>query len=184
LFICGGAFVGLDKIVEARVSSNRNIGFGADSPSTAWEREQRASKILKDTAPDDLLKFGLIPEFVGRMPVIAVLEALDVEALVRILVEPKNAIVKQYQQLLALDGVELKFDDAAVQALAEEALKRKTGARALRSIVEEIMLEIMYEVPSRSDIKVCHITQELVAKRSTAELLQLPSKAKLKGEIA
>ena len=105
LFICGGAFVGLDKIVEARVSSNRNIGFGSERPLTAWEREQRSSKILMDTAPDDLLKFGLIPEFVGRMPVTAVLEALDVEALVRIMVEPKNAIIKQYQQLLSLDGV-------------------------------------------------------------------------------
>lgn len=183
LFICGGAFVGLDKIVEARISSNRSIGFGSDRPLTAWEREQKASKILKEVAPDDLLKFGLIPEFVGRMPVIAVLESLDVDALVRILVEPKNAIIKQYQQLLALDGVELKFDQEAVKAIAEEAIKRKTGARALRSIVEEIMLDIMYEVPSRSDIKVCHITQELVEKRSTAELLQLP-KAKLKGEIA
>jgi ATP-dependent Clp protease ATP-binding subunit ClpX len=183
LFICGGAFVGLDKIVEARISSNRNIGFGSDRPLTAWEREQKASKILKEVAPDDLLKFGLIPEFVGRMPVIAVLESLDVDALVRILVEPKNAIIKQYQQLLALDGVDLKFDQEAVRAIAEGAIKRKTGARALRSIVEEIMLDIMYEVPSRSDIKVCHITQELVEKRSTAELLQLP-KAKLKGEIA
>ncbi|CAN5389008.1 ATP-dependent protease ATP-binding subunit ClpX [soil metagenome] len=183
LFICGGAFVGLDKIVEQRTSSNRNIGFGADTPSTAWERELKASKILKDTAPDDLLKFGLIPEFVGRMPVVAVLESLDVEALVRILVEPKNAIIKQYQQLLALDGVDLAFDEPAIAGIAEEALKRKTGARALRSIVEEIMLDIMYEVPSRSDIKVCRITKELVEKRSTAELLQLP-KAKLKGEIA
>ncbi|MBS1991651.1 MAG: ATP-dependent protease ATP-binding subunit ClpX [Cyanobacteria bacterium SZAS LIN-3] len=183
LFVCGGAFVGLDKIVEARVSSNRNIGFGSERPLTAWEREQRSSKILKDTAPDDLLKFGLIPEFVGRMPVLAVLESLDVEALVRIMVEPKNAIIKQYQQLLALDGVELKFDTDAIRAISEEAIKRKTGARALRSIVEEIMLDIMYEVPSRTDIKVCHITKELVDKRSTAELLQLP-KAKLKGEIA
>lgn len=184
LFICGGAFVGLDKIVEARVSSNRNIGFGSDRPLTAWERELKASKILKDTAPDDLLKFGLIPEFVGRMPVIAVLESLDEEALVKILVEPKNAILKQYQQLLHLDGVELKFDDAAISAVAEEAIKRKTGARALRAIVEEIMLDIMYEVPSRSDIKTVHITKELVEKRSTAELLQLPNKTKPKGEIA
>ncbi|MCC6978567.1 MAG: ATP-dependent protease ATP-binding subunit ClpX [Candidatus Melainabacteria bacterium] len=184
LFICGGAFVGLDKIVEARVSSNRNIGFGSDRPLTAWEREQKASKILKDTAPDDLLKFGLIPEFVGRMPVIAVLESLDEEALVKILVEPKNAILKQYQQLLHLDGVELKFDQEAISAVAEEAIKRKTGARALRAIVEEIMLDIMYEVPSRSDIKTVHITKELVEKRSTAELLQLPNKTKPKGEIA
>jgi len=184
LFICGGAFVGLDKIVEARVSSNRNIGFGSDRPLTAWERELKASKILKDTAPDDLLKFGLIPEFVGRMPVIAVLESLDEEALVKILVEPKNAILKQYQQLLHLDGVELKFDQEAISAVAAEAIKRKTGARALRAIVEEIMLDIMYEVPSRSDIKTVHITKELVEKRSTAELLQLPSKTKPKGEIA
>ncbi|MBA3856777.1 MAG: ATP-dependent Clp protease ATP-binding subunit ClpX [Cyanobacteria bacterium PR.3.49] len=184
LFICGGAFVGLDKIVEARVSSNRNIGFGSDRPLTAWERELKASKILKDTAPDDLLKFGLIPEFVGRMPVIAVLESLDEEALVKILVEPKNAILKQYQQLLHLDGVDLKFDQEAIRAVAEEAIKRKTGARALRAIVEEIMLDIMYEVPSRSDIKTVHITKELVEKRSTAELLQLPNKTKPKGEIA
>lgn len=183
LFICGGAFVGLDKIVESRVSSNRNIGFGSDRPLTAWERDLKASKILKDTAPDDLLKFGLIPEFVGRMPVIAVLESLDEEALVRILVEPKNAILKQYQQLMVLDGVELKFDQEAIKAVAEEAIKRKTGARALRAIVEEVMLDIMYEVPSRTDIKAVHITKDLVDKRSTAELLQLP-KAKLKGEIA
>lgn len=182
LFICGGAFVGLEKIVEGRISSNRSIGFGAQVPLTAWEREQRASRILKETIPDDLLKFGLIPEFVGRMPVIAVLDALDVDALVRILVEPKNAILKQYQQLLALDGVELKFDQDAIQAVAEEAIKRKTGARALRAIVEEIMLDIMYEVPSRTDIKNCHITKELVEKRSSAELLQMPTK--LKGEIA
>ncbi len=184
LFVCGGAFVGLDKIVEARVSSNRNIGFGSDRPLTAWERELKASKILKDTAPDDLLKFGLIPEFVGRMPVIAVLESLDEEALVKILVEPKNAILKQYQQLLILDGVDLKFDQEAIKAVAEEAIKRKTGARALRAIVEEIMLDIMYEVPSRNDIKTVHITKDLVEKRSTAELLQLPSKTKPKGEIA
>ncbi len=183
LFICGGAFVGLDKIVEARISSNRNIGFGSDRPLTNAEREQKCSRILKEVAPDDLLKFGLIPEFVGRMPVIAVLEALDVEALVRILVEPKNAIIKQYQQLLSLDGVELDFDKHSIEAIAEQAIKRKTGARALRSIVEEIMLDIMYEVPSRSDIKVCNITKELVDKRSTAELLELPQ-AKLKGEIA
>ena len=182
LFICGGAFVGLEKIVESRVTSNRNIGFGSSAPLTTWEREQRNSRILKDVVPDDLLKFGLIPEFVGRMPVLAVLDALDVDALVRILVEPKNAIIKQYQQLLALDGVELKFDQDSIHAIAEEAIKRKTGARALRAIVEEIMLDIMYEVPSRTDIKDCFITKDLVDKRSSAELLQLPTK--LKGEIA
>lgn len=180
LFICGGAFVGLDKLVEARTSSNRSIGFGADQPLTAWEREQKTSKILMDTAPDDLIKFGLIPEFVGRIPVIAVLEALDTEALVKILVEPKNSLVKQYKQLLELDDVELSFEDDAITAIAEEALKRKTGARALRSIVEEMMLDIMYEVPSRDDITVCKITKELVDKRSTAELLDI--RKKIKGE--
>jgi ATP-dependent Clp protease ATP-binding subunit ClpX len=183
LFIVGGAFVGLDKIVETRISSNRGIGFGSSPPPTRREREERASKILRNLIPDDLLKFGLIPEFVGRIPVVAVLEVLDVEALVRILVEPKNAIVKQYKQLLVLDGVELKFDQDAIRAVAEEAIKRKTGARALRSIVEEIMLDIMYEIPSRDDIKTCHITKELVEKRSTAELLLLPQ-AQLKDEIA
>ncbi len=182
LFICGGAFVGLEKIVEQRVSSNRSIGFGAQTPLTAWEREQRATKILKEIIPDDLLKFGMIPEFVGRVPVLAVLDALDVDALVRILIEPKNAILKQYQQLLTLDGVELKFDQDAVRAIAEEAIKRKTGARALRAIVEEMMLDIMYEVPSRTDIKTAHITKDLVEKRSSAELLELPTRAK--GEIA
>jgi ATP-dependent Clp protease ATP-binding subunit ClpX len=183
LFICGGAFVGLEKIVESRISSSRSIGFGAQAPLTAFEREQRASVILKDITPDDLLKFGMIPEFVGRMPVLAVLEALDVDALVRILIEPKNAIIKQYQQLLHLDDVDLRFDQDAIRAIAEEAIKRKTGARALRAIVEEIMLDIMYEAPSRSDIKSCHITKELVEKRSAVELLELPTN-KLKGEIA
>ncbi|MBX3076661.1 ATP-dependent protease ATP-binding subunit ClpX [Candidatus Obscuribacterales bacterium] len=181
LFICGGAFVGLDKIVESRISSNRSIGFGAERPLTQWEREAKTSKILKETSPDDLIKFGLIPEFVGRIPVVAVLEALDVDALVRIMVEPKNALIKQYQQLLKWDSVDLKFDDDAISAIAEEALKRKTGARALRAIVEEIMLDVMYEVPSRDDIKLCHITKDLVDKRSTAELLDI-RKAKLKGE--
>lgn len=185
LFICGGAFVGLEKIVEQRVSSDRSIGFGNTQPLTQWEREQRASKILKDVIPDDLMKFGMIPEFIGRVPVLAVLDALDVDALISILVEPKNAVLKQYEQLLHLDGVQLKFDQEAIGAIAEEALKRKTGARALRSIVEEIMLDVMYEVPSRDDVKICHITKDLVQKRSSAELLQLPTKdSKLKGEIA
>ncbi|MBI1270383.1 ATP-dependent protease ATP-binding subunit ClpX [bacterium] len=181
LFVCGGAFVGLDKIVEARTSNNRSIGFGADKPLTSWERELKTSKILMETSPDDLIKFGLIPEFVGRIPVIAVLEALDTEALIKILVEPKNSLVKQYKQLLKLDNVDLSFEDEAIKAIAEEALKRKTGARALRSIVEEMMLDIMYEVPSRDDIKVCRITKDLVDKRSTAELLDI-RKHKSKGE--
>ena len=185
LFVCGGAFVGLEKIVEQRVSSDRSIGFGSSQPLTSFEREQRASRILRDVIPDDLMKFGMIPEFIGRVPVLAVLDALDVEALVSILVEPRNAVLKQYEQLLKLDGVALKFDEDAIGAIAAEAIKRKTGARALRSIVEEIMLEVMYEVPSRTDVKVCHITKDLVQKRSSAELLELPTNnAKPKGEIA
>ncbi len=183
LFICGGAFVGLEKIVEQRVSSDRSIGFGNSQPLTQWEREQRASKVLKEVIPDDLMKFGMIPEFIGRVPVQAVLDALDVDALISILVEPKNAVLKQYEQLLHLDGVQLKFDQEAIGAIAEEALKRKTGARALRSIVEEIMLDVMYEVPSRDDMKTCFITKDLVQKRSSAELIQMPTKEP-KGEIA
>jgi len=171
LFVCGGAFVGLDKIVESRVSSNRRFGFGNDLPRTAREREERASKILKNLQPDDLLKFGMIPEFVGRIPVSAVLDALDEEALVKILVEPKNAIIKQYEQLLALDGVELKFDQDACVALAAEAIKRKTGARALRSLVEEIMLDIMYDVPSQSGIAECIINRETVIDRKAPIML-------------
>jgi ATP-dependent Clp protease ATP-binding subunit ClpX len=157
LFICGGAFEGLDKIVEQRIGSNRAIGFRphryignvADSKVV----DSKGPNVLVHLNPDDLLKFGLIPEFVGRLPVQVSLDSLDKDALIRILTEPKNAIVKQYQKLLQLDRVELVFQDDALDATAEEALKQRTGARGLRTIVEDVLLEIMYDIPSRSDIK-------------------------------
>jgi ATP-dependent Clp protease ATP-binding subunit ClpX len=183
LFICGGAFTGLEKIVESRVTSGKSMGFGASVPKLAYEREMEAARMLKQLQPEDLLKFGLIPEFIGRIPVTAVLDPLDEPALVRILTEPKNAIFKQYQELLSMDEVELKFEDQAAEAIAKEAIKRKTGARALRSIVEELMLEVMYEIPSRDDIRTITITREMVEKKSLAEILLMPDK-KPKGEIA
>ncbi len=174
LFVVGGAFVGLDKIVESRAGAGKRVGFGATGAKASHEREVQQAKMLKDMVPEDLIKFGLIPEFIGRVPVYAVLDPLDEEALVRILTEPKNAIIKQYQELLNIDGVKLEFEEEAVKEIAKEAIKRKTGARALRSIVEEIMLDIMYEVPSRENIGVLKITSEMVkSKEDAAELLHL-----------
>ena len=164
LFIVGGAFVGLDKIVERRAGEGTSLGFGAKAPKTKAEKELEASKMLKKLQPEDLLKFGLIPEFIGRVPVYAVLDPLDEETLKMILTEPKNALVKQYQALLKMDNVELVFEDGAAKYIAQEAIKRKTGARALRSIVEELMLEIMYEVPSKENIKKYVVTEEIVKK--------------------
>ncbi|MDD3594094.1 MAG: ATP-dependent protease ATP-binding subunit ClpX [Candidatus Gastranaerophilales bacterium] len=184
LFIVGGAFVGLDKIVEHRAGLGSSIGFGSEKGAlNQAEKELQAAKMLKQMQPEDLLKFGLIPEFIGRVPVYAILDPLEEKTLIKILTEPKNAIIKQYKELLKMDGVELEFDKDAIELIAKEAIKRKTGARALRSIVEEIMLDIMYEVPSREDIKVFKITKEMVEKRDKkAELLTLPTKPK--GEIA
>lgn len=177
LFIVGGAFVGLDKIVERRADDGTSLGFGAKAPATAAEKEAAAQKMLKKLQPEDLLKFGLIPEFIGRVPIYAVLDQLDEETLKMILTEPKNAILKQYQCLLKMDNVDLKFDPEAIDLIAKEAIKRKTGARALRSIVEELMLNIMYEVPSQEDIKEFVVTAEMVKKReNVAELIQLPHK--------
>ena len=178
LFIVGGAFVGLEKIVERRAGTTSSVGFGAKALSEE-EKELESARILKKLQPDDLLKFGLIPEFVGRIPIYTVLDALDEKALKMILTKPKNAIVKQYQCLMHMDGVDLKFDDDAIDLIAKEALKRKTGARALRSIVEEIMLDIMYDVPSKEDIKEFTVTKEMVqSKHDTAkgEVVQLPTK--------
>ena len=185
LFICGGAFVGLEKIVESRVSSGKSLGFGVTMPKSAYEREMQAARLLKDIQPDDLLKFGLIPEFIGRIPVTAVLDPLDQEALVRILTEPRNAIFKQYQQLLSMDNVELSFSNEAAEAIAVEAMKRKTGARALRSIVEELMLDLMYEVPSREDVSKIHITKEMVEHKKSlvAEIIPMPDKKPAIGEL-
>jgi ATP-dependent Clp protease ATP-binding subunit ClpX len=171
LFICGGAFVGLEKNVEQRIGK-KSIGFlqGEENQS----KEKRAADILKHLEPDDLVKFGMIPEFIGRVPVIAVVDPLDEDALAAILTEPHSALVKQYQKLLKMDNVQLEFRPEAVRAIAQEAYRRKTGARALRSIVEELMLDIMYELPSRKDVTRCVITREMVEKRSTAELLLHP----------
>lgn len=179
LFIVGGAFVDLDKIIERRVGNSSSIGFGAsNAPMTEAEKELQASKMLKQMQPEDLLKFGLIPEFIGRVPVYAVLDPLEEKTLIQILTEPKNAILKQYQELLKMDGIELKFDPDAIKLIAQEAIKRKTGARALRSIVEETMLNIMYEVPSREDITEFTITKEMVENRGKkfADLIELPVK--------
>ncbi|NEO01617.1 MAG: ATP-dependent protease ATP-binding subunit ClpX, partial [Moorea sp. SIO3I7] len=172
LFICGGAFVGLEKVVEQRLGK-RSMGF--IQPGEHNSKEKRTADILRHLQPDDLVKFGMIPEFIGRIPMVAVIEPLDEEALMAILTEPKNALVKQYIKLLKMDNVNLEFMPDAIRALAQEAYRRKTGARALRGIVEELMLEVMYELPSRKDVTRCTITREMVEKRSTAELLVHPS---------
>jgi len=161
LFLCGGAFVGLDKIIENRVGRS-GMGFGAEIKS---REERRIGDLLAMIQPEDLLKYGLIPEFVGRLPVIATLHDLDDQALVRILREPKNAIIKQYQKYFDLEKVRLKFTDDAVAAIAREALKRGTGARGLRAILEEVMLEIMYDLPSIQGLKECVITREVILNR-------------------
>ncbi|MGZ6270987.1 MAG: ATP-dependent Clp protease ATP-binding subunit ClpX [Candidatus Limnocylindrales bacterium] len=157
LFICGGAFEGLEKIVEERVG-RRSIGFGSEAHLDRVQRE----KILEHLMPEDLLKFGLIPEFVGRLPVIVTLSALSQEDLVRILTEPKNAVARQFTKFLSLDKVELSFTPGALEASAELAIGRRTGARALRSIVEEALLEVMYEIPERTDVRKCIITEETI----------------------
>jgi ATP-dependent Clp protease ATP-binding subunit ClpX len=181
LFICGGAFGGLDKIVEQRLGK-KSMGF-VQSAGDTISREQRSANLLKKMEADDVVKFGMIPEFIGRIPVSATLDPLDEEALMAILTEPKNALVKQYQKLMNMDNVHLEFRPDAVKAIAHEGYRRKTGARALRSIVEELMLDIMYEVPSRKDVTRCVITREMVEKKSTAELLVLPTSL-LKPESA
>ncbi len=178
LFIVGGAFVGLEKIVERRAGTTSSVGFGSASLSIE-EKERESAKILKKLQPDDLLKFGLIPEFIGRIPIYTVLDPLDEKTLKMILTEPKNAIIKQYACLMDMDGVKLRFEDDAIDLIAKEALKRKTGARALRSIVEEIMLDIMYEIPSKEDVKEFVVTKEMVEKKQQnpqGEVVQLPTK--------
>ncbi|MDE3839805.1 ATP-dependent Clp protease ATP-binding subunit ClpX [Bacillus methanolicus] len=166
LFICGGAFDGIEPIIKRRLGQ-KVIGFGGDSKLPEVDEKELLSKVL----PEDLLKFGLIPEFVGRLPVIASLEQLDEDALVEILTKPKNALVKQYQKMLELDGVELEFEDGALQEIAKKAIERKTGARGLRSIIEGIMLDVMFELPSRDDITKCIITKETVANNSAPKLI-------------
>ncbi|WP_267382920.1 ATP-dependent protease ATP-binding subunit ClpX [Cyanobacterium sp. uoEpiScrs1] len=173
LFICGGAFVGLDKVIEQR-RGKKSIGFIRPGEGSQ-AKDKRAADLMQQTEPDDLVKFGMIPEFVGRIPVMAALDPLDEDALIAILTQPRNALVKQYQKLLKMDNVQLEFNKEAVRAIAKEAHRRKTGARALRGIVEELMLEVMYELPSRKDVKRCTITEEMVENRSTVDLLVHPS---------
>ena len=188
LFIVGGAFVDLDKIVGRRVKDGSSIGFGAKGAGTKAEKELEAARMLKKLQPEDLLKFGLIPEFIGRIPIYAVLDALDEETLKMILTKPKNAILKQYQCLLKMDGVDLEFEPDAIDLIAKEAIKRKTGARALRSIVEELMLDIMYDIPSKNDIDKFIITKEMVearnSKNDSVTLLPLHKKEKGDKQVA
>lgn len=179
LFICGGAFDGLEKIIQNRIGS-KGIGFGAEVLS---RDDSNLGVILKQILPQDLLKYGLIPEFVGRIPVIATLDPLDEEAFVRILKEPRNALIKQYQKIFELDGVVLEFKDNCLQAIAGEAMKRKTGARGLRAILEETLLDVMFELPSRDDIGRCIITKEVVVNKETP-LLATRDKRKKKEETA
>jgi ATP-dependent Clp protease ATP-binding subunit ClpX len=168
LFICGGAFNGLEKIVQSR-SGAKVMGFGADIRKQS--EKKRLGEILDEVQPQDLLRFGLIPEFIGRLPVIATLDELSEEAMVRILTEPKNAIVRQYQKLFQIQGVDLKFTDGAIKAVAREALKRKSGARGLRSILEKAMLDIMFEIPSMKDVRECVVSEEVILHNESPILL-------------
>ena len=181
LFICGGAFEGLDKIIEAR-KDTKSIGFGAEISDVT---KYNVGEILGDVMPQDFIKFGLIPEFIGRVPVVVTLDMLDEEALVRILKEPKNSLVKQYCKLMELDNVELEFDEAALNSIAMQAMERKTGARGLRSIMENTMIDIMYDAPSDDTMRKCIITKEAVEGKGTpvivkGEALPIPRKTSTK----
>jgi ATP-dependent Clp protease ATP-binding subunit ClpX len=170
LFICGGAFCGIENIIKQRVNT-RTLGFGSEITSTRAEEDA----ILAKAQPEDLLKFGLIPEFVGRLPIMVTLSALDKDALVRVMTEPRNALVKQYQKLFEMDGVKLRFEPDAIEAAAEEALQRKTGARGLRAIFEEMMMDAMFDIPSRDDVEECVITKETLAGHQPLTITKKPS---------
>jgi ATP-dependent Clp protease ATP-binding subunit ClpX len=162
LFICGGAFVGLDTVIERRMAGN-GMGFGA---KISAKKDKRMSELLAHVHPEDLIRYGLIPEFVGRLPVVATLEELDQKALIEILREPKNSLVRQYQTMMGFENVTLKFTDDALEAIAEEAIKRNVGARGLKIIIEELMLDVMYTIPSQNAISECLVTREVVLNRS------------------
>src|ERR1700675_5077264 len=166
LFICGGAFAGLDKLIEGRIGK-RGIGFRAE----VQQRDRDDGEVLRHVLPEDLIKFGVIPEFIGRLPVVGAVSSLDKDALIRILVEPKNALVKQYRRVFELDGVELELSEDALEAVAEQALLRGTGARGLRAILEEVLLEVMYDLPSRTDIGRCVIDRAVVLDRVSPTLI-------------
>lgn len=166
LFICGGAFVGLEDLIRRR-TVGKNMGFGAEVKASS---DRTGSALLADVQPEDLLKFGMIPEFVGRLPILATLEELDDQALVRILKEPKNALVRQYQKLFELENVHLRFEEKALEAIAKEALNRKSGARGLRAIMENIMLDVMYEIPSQPNIREVAIFEEVVTQNESPRI--------------
>lgn len=168
LFICGGAFAGIDKVIDRRLTKSV-MGFGADIEK---KDSKDMAELLQQVQPEDLLKFGLIPEFIGRLPVIVALHPLNEDVLVRILTEPKNALVKQYQKLLAMDHVELEFDDGAIHAIARQAIERNTGARGLRAIIEKIMQHVMYEIPGMKDVRKCIVTEDVVLKYSDPVLIK------------
>src|SRR5499425_2591283 len=167
LFICGGAFGGLEQIIDRRLGG-KNIGFGADIQT---KKQRSLSELLRHVEPEDLLKFGMIPEFIGRLPIVSALEELDESALVDILSQPKNALVKQYRKLFDLDGVALKFTDGALKAIASEAIRRKAGARGLRSILEGAMLDVMYDIPSRKNAREVMISEEVILKKQEPVVL-------------
>ncbi len=170
LFICGGAFVGLDSIIKTRLGKS-SIGFGADVQGA---RDLSLGEVLEKVQPEDLIKYGLIPEFVGRMPVVATLEELDENALVRILREPKNALIKQFQKLFEMDNIKLHFTEGAIRAIAREAIEKKTGARGLRAIIEKAMLDVMYELPSRKEVKECVINEDVIVNNAEPILITEP----------
>jgi ATP-dependent Clp protease ATP-binding subunit ClpX len=175
LFICGGEFEGVDKIILQR-TGHKGIGFGAEIKT---RKERKIGEILEQILPQDLLKYGLIPEFVGRVPIVVTLEALDEPALIRILTEPKNALVRQYQKLFDMDGVMLEFTEEALRAVAEEATRRNTGARGLRAILEDIMLDVMYDIPSRVDVTKCVVTRDVVHKKENPLLVTVEPKRRV-----
>jgi ATP-dependent Clp protease ATP-binding subunit ClpX len=170
LFICGGTFEGLDKIVAERIGAKGQVGFAAGREGQR-RREMTPAELLREISPDDLMSFGLIPELVGRLPVSVSVDPLDKEAMIAILTEPKNALVRQFTRMLELDGVELAFTDEALEAVAEEAMGRKTGARGLRTIIEDTLLDVMYEIPSRSDVVKCVINGETIRRKVQPLLL-------------
>lgn len=178
LFICGGAFDGLEKIIKNRVAQ-KTMGFGAELQS---KKDIQVGDVLKQVLPVDLLKYGLIPEFVGRLPIMVTLDALDEDALIKVLTEPRNALVKQYQKLFEMDGVALEFKEEGLRSIAREAIKRETGARGLRSIMEEIMLDVMYEIPTCTNITKCVITKDVVSRKEDPIILTTTIERKKKKE--
>ena len=169
MFICGGAFDGLEKIIEAR-QDTKSIGFGAE---VSEKEDRNVGEVLKEVMPEDFIKFGLIPEFIGRVPVVVTLDSLDEEALIRILKEPKNSLTKQYDKLFELDGVQLEFQDEALETVARKSLERKTGARGLRAIMEHTLMDLMYKTPSDDTIRKCIVTKEAVEGTGEPEIIHV-----------